>query len=267
MDDTQAQVARVTQGSFLQMQDQMHSAKKYLTENAINDLNRKSESLIAEIIDGDNRKYATTVFFSVQTKTESIEKGVERLSTIMNELSAEGLIHSTLSSIRSIELARMPMKAQTFVVFAYVLIPMEKNEEIKNRYPKEFTIEGGVGQPLGDLNLDLLDGEFVAEINVSPVIAMMNIEGQTTAELLQKQIEQFLVLLPKGTVVKEVTPCAIVSVAYPFEVKFYNPLMQSVKSISVEHVRNVAMIDGRVEQFNLLTGVKYFDANQQQLFV
>lgn len=258
---------KVAVGSTLNVVDQMHSAKKYLTEGAINNLSKKAYSAIVEIDRGDYRAYAASAFLSLQAKAENIEKGVERLSTIINELSADGLIHSALSPISSLELAKMPMKAQTFVVFVYPLVPLDKMDEIKNRYPKEFTLEGGIGEPIEDLNLDLLDGEFVAEINVSPVVAMMNIEGRTTTELLQKQIEQFLVLLPKGTIVKEVTPCAIVSVAYPFEVKFYNPLMQSVKSISVEHVRNVTMIDGRLEQFNLLTSVKYFDANQKQLFV
>ena len=257
----------VTKGATLKVVDQMHSAKKYLSDKAMKDMARKSTN--AFVLNKDSGLSYRTIFFALTVRNESVELAVEKLSKAINELSEDGLIHSTLAPISSLELAKMPMKAQASVVFVYPLVPNDKFEEIKKKYADIAAHESSTGNVLGNLNLDLKDGEFMAEINISPlpIAAMMNIEGKNTEEILQNQIEQFLALLPKGTVVREVNPCAIISIAYPFEVKFYNPLMKDVKSVSTEYVRSRAVVDGQFEQFNLLTAINYFDADQKQLFV
>lgn len=256
--------AIATQGSTFQIVDQMHSAKKYLTESAINDLSRKATTMIALRDDGT---YAKVVFFSVVVKSNNVEAGVEKLSTIMNELSSSGLIHSALSPIRSLELARMPMKAQSSVVIAYVLVPGSLSEEIEKKYANFVCQEGGVGESIDDLRPDLKDGEFLAQVRVSSILSMIeSTDRKSPDELLQEQIDHFLAVLPRNTQIKEVVRCAVTDLSLPYEIRFFNPLMKSVKEVILDYVRTVEVIDDKIVQFNLFTGIRYFDSDNKQLF-
>lgn len=250
-------------GAALKTDDQMETAKKYLTAGALADLSRKSMTLSVKKDDGS---FAFAVYFGVRVRSENIESGVEKISKIINELSADGLIHSTLAPMVSLDFARMPLQTQTSAVLSYVLVPSEKHEEIKKRYAHASIEEGGAPPDGEDLRPTLADGEFLADVRVSSVASLVSGQGNNPTAILQAQIEQYLALLPKGTKVKEVVPCAITDLSVPYEVKFYNPLMKRFKYVDLDYVRAVEVVGEKLEQFNLLLGIRYMDADRKPLF-
>lgn len=253
----------VARGPVLKTEDQMAVADKYLTEGAKSDLAKKSTTLTVKKDDGT---LYVCVYFGVRVRSSNTEHGVEKISKIINELSADGLIHSTLAPVLSIEFARMPLQAPTAAVLCYVLVPYEKQEEIKKRYSNASIEEGAAPPDAEDCKPVLADGEFLTEVRISSVAAMMGVGDQSPVSMLQDQVEQYLSLLPKGTVVKEIVPCAITDLSVPYEVKFYNPLMKRFKYVDLDYVRFAEVVDEKLEQFNLLLGVRYMDADKKVLF-
>jgi len=117
-------------------------------------------------------------------------------------------------------------------------------------------------KPLEDLSLELSEGEFFATIRVSRTISMMT----NAEEIRDKEIETLMSVLPEGTELRSVVECGIFDMSVPYEVKFYNPKLKSVNRISLEHCRACEVVDGKLEQFNVVTGVNYYDSEGNRIF-
>ncbi len=246
----------------LQVKDLTEISDKYLTSSAKYDLSQKAYNLSVKTDDG---QFFRAVYFATRVRPENEERAVQEIAKVINDLSQRGLIHSCLAPISSLELARMTLQAPQKVVFCFVLIPDSYYEDIKIQYKKISIEEGGVGEALEDLSPRLGDGEFLAAIRVTTNYLTLESKPDTQ-KLLQDQIDQYLAILPKGTVVKEVTQCAVTDLSLPYEVKFYNPLMQKVKYVETEYIRDGAVIDNEFKQFNVFTGVRYFDKERNELY-
>lgn len=252
----------LTLGSALQIEDMSELSEKYLSEKARKDLsNLHKQSLI--LVD-ENKRVHKTVFFAVTTRVGNEEKGVAALAPAINELAEQNLITACLAPMATLKLAKMPMETHKSVVFCFVLVPAEVYEETKSKYQTLAVEEGGLGRDIEDTSVSSSDGEFFATVRVSSAFSMLSKEDPK--EMLQKQIDQYLAVLPEGTVVREITACAITDLSVPYEVKFYNPLMQQVKSVDLDYVRSVAVVDEKLKQFNLFLGIRYFDANKKELY-
>lgn len=244
----------------LKVQDQSELAQQYLSTSAQLDMQRKANTLIVREEDG---RVFKSVYFAVSVRDENLEKGIQAIALALNDMSQQGLIHSTLASLSSLKLARMPGRAEMSVVFAFVLVPIEAEGHVKEKYSTISVEEGGISDKLDSDMIDLKDGEFYAAIHVTTSILSTE---SSVEEILQKTIDQYLAVLPKGTVVRSLNRCASLDLSIPFEVIFYNPLMQRVKSVDLEYMREVSRVDEKLEVFNLLTSVRYFDVNKQELF-
>ncbi|NJO48183.1 MAG: hypothetical protein HC840_00545 [Leptolyngbyaceae cyanobacterium RM2_2_4] len=250
-----------TQGTVSQVNDLSELAAKYLTPSAKYDQAQKATTLTVKYDDG---RFYTAIYFATRVATGDEERAVEYLARILNDLSQKGLVHSTLAPISSLELARTSSVAQS-VVFSFVLIPQECHRDVKAMYPKFSIEEGGAAEELYDLSVPLDQGEFLANIRISHV-ATLHGSTHNPQEMFQNELQQYLAVLPKGTRVRKITQLAITDLSVPFEVKFYNPILQRVKRVELSHVRACAVIGDHLEQFNLLTGVRYFDAEDKELY-
>lgn len=253
MSDLETTASRVTRHIQL--------SQKYLSVDAQEAFKNNATS---SVVSKENGSIFRCAYFSVVSRQGNEEEGVKILADIANDLAEQGLIHSVLAPISSLPLVRMPLQVDRSAVFMFLLIPHDKHQEVAEKYKNIYMLEGGVGKDVGDLNPILEDGEFLADIRATR--SLMIKDEKIARERIQDQIDQYLAVLPRGTVVREVTECSIIDLTYPFEVKFYNPLFDKVKSVSLEYTRQFARVDNKIEQFNLLLEVRYFDADQNQLF-
>ena len=248
----------VVNSAALQVEDMMPMADQYLGPNAKEALNKKSTSLT---VTEDGKTYQC-LHLGVRVLKTNLEAGVKKLSEVLNDLAIQGLIHSALAPMSSIELNRGFGEKATVAVFSHVLVPLENHEELSR---DDFAVkEYGYHKTLDDIKEELADGEFLAEIRLNHTLFMMS---GTTARVVEEVIDEYLAVLPKGTKVvsTERLPMACLSVDY--EVKFYNPLMKSIKRVELRHMRMAECIEeGRVEHFQLLTGVDYFDKDGNNRF-
>lgn len=249
-------------GPALQVSNLVGLSSKYLTEEAKTALTKKANSTFVT----DNGIVYRAIYFAVITKTENEEKGVKPIAEVLNELAKDGLIYSCLAPISSIRLARMSLQAQTSAVFSFVLVPSSHYDDLKVKYKHIQVEEGGVGEPIEDLSVPSEDGEFFATVRVHAAYSLLARERLDSDQLVQKEIQQYLHLLPEGTQVREITNLAVCDLSIPYEVKFYHPIMKRIKSVELEYVRHAEIVEGRVDQCNLLTGLRYFGPNKEELF-
>lgn len=246
----------------LKVEDLSEMARPYLTAGARYDLSQKATQLCVILEDGQVFK---AVYFATRVRSGNQEKAVQALARVINDLSQRGLIQSCLAPISSIDLARMSLQAPQSVVFCFVLVPESYEAYCSVRYKKFFVEEGEMGRPLEDLSPRLEDGEFLAEVRVSHIMSLQD-QRPNPRQLLQREIDIYLAILPKGTIVREVVECAITDLSFPYEVKFYNPLLKNVKRVDLSYVRSGEVINDKFEQFNLFLGIRYFDKDQRELY-
>lgn len=122
---------KVTKDNALVVEELTDLTNKYLTPKALEDLSRKSYTATTSI---NGSTVAKAIFLGVSVGTGNIEKGVQKLSATINELSEQGLIHSVLGPVTSIDFSRVPGKAPTSVVVFYPLVPIDKADEIMAKY-------------------------------------------------------------------------------------------------------------------------------------
>lgn len=250
----------MNQGKALEVQDLSELSSQYLTPSAKIDMSNKALNQVVRTEDG---QVFVSLYLSVTVIEGLEEDGVKEIAKILNDLSQRGEIHSALSPISSVRLAMMNSVPKS-AVFAFPLVPATKVKEISERYAPFVTKEGEVGPPLHYMHVPLAKGEFLTSITVSPFVLKTD---KTVSDLLQEELNQYLKVLPKGTQVRKITPLAIVSLAKTFEVKFYNPLLEKVKRVELGYVRETALLNpNKIEMFNLLVGVNYFDENDENLY-
>lgn len=252
-------------GAALKIHDHSELAQKYLSEGARCDMAKKATQTI--VVKDDGQIYQA-VYFCTKVSQNNAERAIEALSGVLNELSQEGLIHSTLAPISSLELAIMSFQIPARVVFAFVLVPGEQVSNLKERFHFWSVEEGGVGNDFDDMTIPLAEGEFQTEIRVQPNFMLQ--QGQPTPEeQLDKEIERYLGILPQGTVVRQVRKTAVSDLSLPHEVTFYHPLMRDIKRVELQHVRTFSRIDDhspRIQEFSLTTGIHYFGKDGKRLF-
>lgn len=251
----------LTEGSPLQVGDESETAGKYLTDKAKVATSIKSTQLVYI---NDDSSGAKAIFFGKRTTPAKKEEAVKEICTILNELAEEKLIHSLLSNVTSISFAKMAGQKESMAVVCYPLIPFDKYDQVKEKYKNYSFEEGGTPPSTETFDLDLAEGEFYVNINVSQSYSL--VVNKTLEELLDKEIATYLGILPEGTTVKEVTRCAQVSLAVPFEVKFFNPLLKKVHRVEIVGFRSVETVGGSFKQFNVITGMRYYDKQGVELY-
>lgn len=248
--------------SALQVEDLSELANKYLSASAKLDVSRKSKLL--ELKNEDGLEYKT-IYFSAVVKTGNEELAVQEIAKIVNDLSQQGLIHSTLAPISSLQLAINTRVLK--VVFCFPLVPVSSIEACKTKYGKFFTLEGDVGIELEDLSVPLQEGEFLVDIRIAHQLAMLTTkEVKPLKDLVQDEIDRYLKFLPEGTEVVQVTPLVISDLSAPYEVKFKHPQMYDVSKVELSYTRCVRPLENGLEQYNRYLGLRYFDKSGKEMY-
>lgn len=251
------------QGSSLRVTDHMELAKKYLSEKAKAALSKKGNSIIEqydEDLGNDNyvRKVAIAKYYTCQTRADKVEDGVKAICETINELAEMGAIHSCLAPVSSLGLALQMFKYPSSAVFCFVHIKPEFTEIAKTM--KHHTLEGGVGQELHGLDLELPTGEFFAECRLTHNLLTQS--SKSVESRIFSEVQRYLKFLPEGTEFVGYRPIAIIDLSIPYELKFRNKFLPNVKRVELEWVREFCPIneDGKdkLHQFNLFLGVRYF---------
>jgi hypothetical protein len=110
---------------------------------------------------------------------------------------------------------------------------------------------------------EIPDGECHALERIT--LAYVIIHGNSVEERIEALGKVYLTLLPKGTEFSY-TKINDGDLSIPFEFKFTNRLFKQIKTVQLQHVRHVEEIDGRLEQYNVVTGMNYFDKDGKKLF-
>ncbi len=249
----------LTQGAAFQIEELTDLSDKYLSDKAKQDLSNKARQLTVKMDNGDT---FLCTFFGVRVRTGNEEKGAKAISKAINAMAKDGIIHSCLAPISSLKLARLPMLAQSSVILCYVLVPEDKLDDVNGRYAELIVAEGELPDRFEDLSPQLEDGEFLAQVNISPSLLSM----LKPKDYLQEEIDLYLSVLPSDTVVKEIVNCAITDLSVPYEVRFYNPLLKKVKQVQSQRVRACAVVEGDLKEFKVFTGIWYMDAEGNRLF-
>jgi hypothetical protein len=244
-------VLEVQQGSTLEAKSHIDAAEPYLSPEAQIALTKRSYSTIHREEDG---RYYQCIYLCVQTRNDKIMDGVKAIAEDLNALARRDLIHSAINALGSIELARIPLKVQSSVVYSFVLVPVDRLDEAKSL--ANFSVsEGECGDILMNLEPELKPGEFLAEISIG--FQEMQLLDFSVDVLIGNKIQEYLDILPRGTEFVESVKCSISSVYLPVEVRFYNPLMKQFKQVKLIHTRFAEEVGNKVEQFSLLTGIEY----------
>jgi hypothetical protein len=137
---------------------------------------------------------------------------------------------------------------------------------IKQNY-KYSIEEGEIGHELHSLAPDLKPGEFLAEANFSyhPSEGYNNLNFDYPGILID-EVNNYLKVLPSGTKFLGATKCGIQTLTLPYELRFFNPKMPQIKRVSLDHIRQAVPVDDKLEQYNLFTGIHYYDAEGKELF-
>lgn len=223
-----------------------------LTEKTKQALARKATQ---QVVVQDGKAYMC-IYLSLYTTEEALPGAEQRLADALNRLSEADLIHSCLAPPSRIQLAIQAMHLPTLAVFSFVLVPAERKEEAENIASCAHE-EGAIPETAGSTEKLLAEGEFYAVIELSHSSYVFDKKAKSTKERLDDEIDLYLNVLPKGTEVRSVTQCTIVSLSIPFEVIFYHPLMKDYKQVRLHHTRNAVALNDHVEQFNLLDSVEY----------
>lgn len=242
----------------LQVNDLAENAKKFLTKDAAEVMDNKIKSLTT--LDSE------CIFLGVQVRADKIEDGVQAISDDINLLVSEGLVTGALAGVSSINLARIPRQSPSAVVIAYVHVKKDYVDRAKNLVmygiPEDADTEKT--KKLGDLSLDLADGEFVVVLSYSHSLGMLR-EFSVEQEL-HDDISELLAILPKGTSLTKVERCAVMGLSIDFEVHFKNPLLQKVKEVKLIYLRTAAPSGDALIQGNVLVGVEYLGKDGKKVF-
>lgn len=253
----------LTKGPAIQVNEENDLSSLYLSEGAQNVM--KNKAFNQTVVKNDGTTF-TAMYFAKRVRKDNKESAVKELALIMNELVQDGLVDSMLAPISSLELALQSFEVPSIAVFFFPLVPADEYDRLFNKYRNIAIVEGQMPDSADDLRQQMSDGEFLAQIRISPMHEYLN-KNYDTYRALSDQIDTFLAVLPKGTQLVYVKETAINDLSLPYEVKFYNPLMKSVKYVELDHTRVAERIgDDKVEQFNLLTKVKYLDFDRKELY-
>lgn len=251
-----------TQGAMLQVDDHKETISKYLTEEAANAMKTKYKGLH---LYEDGQLVAQCVYFSLVVRSEKIEDGLAEIAKIANTLAERGLIKAVLYPPSSLRLARIPLQAPVSAVFFFPLVPVNMVKEIKRDY-KYSIEEGSVGEYFGSVAPYLKPGEFLVATRISTPWKMHKAKEFDVSGELVNIINAHLRIFPPGTEFLGATNCAIVDLSIPYELNFYNPMLSDVKSAQLDFTRYASVVNEKLVEDSIITGVHYFDADGKELF-
>ena len=253
-------------GPALKVEDLSKKAEEHLNDAALEAMKRKAKSQVLRFDDG--RTYLS-MYFSCRVRKEEIDLGVEKMATIANELADKGLIHSVLAPISFLELAQAPLEYPTVAVFFCPLVPAEEEVGLKAKYSDFSPDAGNVCKPISNVYMpnDLPPGEFMVEARYSPAsMHVMDKDSKDHHARVFDTVNEYLKYLPDGTKFLGYRACAISDLSIPYELRFFNPLLTKVKTVDLEQIREVALVDGKVKQFLLTVGIRYYGVDRQELY-
>ena len=262
---------RGSKGSALNVQEHMGDNNKYLSLDAKNALSKYlknhvehyNEQISSKMENGTEfieclRKVAVAQYFCCRVRKDKVEEGVKAISEVINELAEMGAIYSCLAPVSSLDLAILPYQHPICAVFCFVHIKpefMEQAQKMKHR-----VLEGGIGESLHDIDIELPPGEFFAECHLTHRLVATHPVKSNEARVLDI-VGEFLKFLPVGTEFVEYRPTTIIGLSVPYELKFRNPLLQRVKRVELDYVREIAIMRNSekesIKEFDLLIGVRY----------
>jgi len=247
----------------LKVESQSELSKKYLSPKGLLSLNLpRAKSLTYSATPGVVTHRC--VYYGMRVKTSELEKGVQKMAEIQNDLAEKDQIHSILAEIGSLDLLRLPGEEQTSVVFFYPLVSFELADEMERNRPKFYIKEGQTGEslePVADYRLVLPPGQFLVRARISHLSHFMEPQNhyEVSGNLFQI-VQDHLKLLPEGTKFLGANKCAITDLSVPYELFFENSLLPDVSEVDLEYVRAVAPVsDTELKQFNMILGIRYFD--------
>jgi hypothetical protein len=246
-------------GSTLHIKDELDLAASFLTPEAL--ATQKKSAMTQVVVEGDT-VYMCTYFAKHVPDTEADKLNTcKQLAKVINELTNNNLIHSTLAPISSMKLAETdPFQKPAIVVFTFVLVPSHKLEDIREQYTSEMVKEGEIPNKEGNFEIETKEGEFFASIRV------YGKDEEQVSSLVESEIETYLQILPKGTQVVSKRTLAPLSLYLETEVKFFNPLLSKVKYITLNYIRDCIEISGEIQVFNILQSITYLDKNKNPLY-
>lgn len=255
----------VVSAPVLNVKDESDVAKKYLTSKALKALEDlpKAKKLLGCDIHGV--PIAKAVYFAARIKSDKIERAIEQMALVANDLVEKGLIHSILAPISTIELFRMPGEVATSAAFFFPLVPIDKVNEIK-KYDFS-TEEGEVGKLMESSEIEQKPGDFYAVERVTAMFSMMQKDFDEKKHI-EERVEFYLKVLPSGTKFLGYTKCGILDLCIPYELKFSNPLLQRVKRVELDFVREIARLEEGegLHEFNVFTGIRFYGEGDKELY-
>jgi hypothetical protein len=219
----------------------------------INSLPRVNNTIV-QTPDG---RLARHVAFSLIASASNIERAAYQIAEVLNEIYAEGAIYGFLSPLSQIELAVQFGMQQEFAICCMPLIYEDRIDDINRRFNTLSVPEGGVGERIGDSRTQLLDGEFLAHIKIYTPLTLVS----STEEVLEREIENYLRVLPIGTSIISKTRLPVFDLSIHYEVRFFNPILEGIREVEIQSIRHAARVNDHLRQCNLISGVRYTTNN------
>lgn len=255
------------EGPALQNTNQSELAKKYLTDLSQEVLKKKAYN---QFYRDDTGTYIC-IYLTAHTKTENIEKAVEKICKGINVLSEKGLIHSTLSAPQSIELGTMPNQHPSSVAYSFVLVPVDQ-KALAESLSECACEEGTITSCMDDLKIPQPDGVAIHNYALGIQSTMFN---KTKEELIQERIDLLTTTLPKGTRYLGHEFGNPTDLSIPVTMKFEHPSFSghhridgAITTIEVDEVR-IAWVEKepeKVVQGNLFIGIRYLTAKGEDRY-
>lgn len=203
-------------------------------------------------------------------KVGNESKAAQEIAKAINDMAEDNVVNGYALTLTSMKMVRMPLKAESVMVFAGVLVPTMEHQKLFNKYHYSFLISETIPKELESLDLDLKPCEFGMEVKISMPMFAAN-ESKNTEDILNKNIKRMIALLPQGTELVRHTACAVTGLYAPYEVIFTNPNINTLSKIEPVYHRDCSTIEEEnglriFKEYILLTGVKYYNKEGKELF-
>lgn len=110
----------------------------------------------------------------------------------------------------------------------------------------------------------LKSGQFLALIRV--VVQLKDDGIDHHKMIMEREIHQYLSVLPRGTKVVEVEELPMTELCFSYKVKFFHPFLNRVSFVDLDYVKCYEIVDGVLTPFNLFKSIHYFDHNRKLIF-
>jgi hypothetical protein len=239
-------------------------AQKYLTDKGKAALSNICHSTVIQ--PRGTMDAFVCIYLAHRVPVGSEEVAVEMLCKAVNHLAAQGKIYATLAPMASMKLALMPLEKPSSVVLSFVLVPANELEALRKEVGCSIE-EGALPDPLISCKQELAEDEFAYIMHVTYAANLIANYPINVQERIDHQIKLILDVTPAGTELVSQTENATTGLSVPYTLIFRNPKMKKVKKIDFLAHRDVEMVDGKLEQFNITMGIKYFDKDDKLLYI